>query len=134
MSSTPAQPPAEVRRAPRERTFLPARISFGEGGALSTQCTVTQLSSGGARLNVPTSVTMPDRFDLAIPVRGLNCRARLVWRRGDQAGVAFDDAGELDEPAPEDPRAKIRELEAANAKLRARVAELAEQVHRLTEA
>lgn len=132
MTSTPANQQAEERAAPRERTFLPARISFGENGMLSTQCTVTQLSASGARLNVLASTTLPDRFELSIPQRSLARRVRLVWRRGDLAGVQFDDQPE-ESAAPEDLQARVRELEAANAKLRARVAELTEQVYRLTE-
>jgi hypothetical protein len=132
MTSTPGDRPAEERRAPRERTFLPARIAFGENGALSTQCTVTQLSSTGARLNVPASTTLPDRFELSVPQRNLATRVHLVWRKGDLAGVHFDEQPE-EVAAPEDLQARVRELEAQNAKLRARVAELTEQVHRLTE-
>ncbi len=133
MTSTPANESTEERRIPRERTFLPARISFGENGVLSTQCTVTQLSAGGARLTVPASTTLPDRFDLSIPQRNLATRVRLVWRKGDLAGVQFDEHAAEDPAAPEDLQARVRELEAANAKLRARVAELTEQVYRLTE-
>jgi hypothetical protein len=132
MTSTPVEQPAEERGAPRERTFLPARISFGENGLLSTHCTVTQLSASGARLSVPASTTLPDRFELSVPQRSLATRVRLVWRRGDLAGVQFDDQPE-ESTAPEDLQARVRELEAANAKLRARVAELTEQVYRLTE-
>ena len=133
MSSTLADELNEERRAQRERTFLPARIAFGENGALSTQCTVIQLSSGGARLHVAASVTVPDRFDLSIPQRGLTYRARQLWRKDDYVGVEFD-AEEEKPPTTEDLQAKVRELEAMNAKLRARIAELTEQVRRLTEA
>ncbi len=133
MSSAPADKPVEERRVQRERTFLPARISFGESGALSTQCTVTQLSPIGAKLNVPASVTVPDRFDLSIPQRGAIYRARLVWRRGDQAGVEFEAPEQEAAPTVEALQARVRELEATNTKLRARIAELVEQVARLTE-
>lgn len=136
MTSTPAdeppkgQPPQE-RQSVRERTFLPARIKFGDG-VLSTQCTVTQLSAVGARLNISASVSMPDRFDIEIPQRGVSNRARLVWRKDDQAGIEFDAPGGA---APEagDLQARIRELEATNAKLRAQISELLVQVKRLTE-
>jgi hypothetical protein len=126
--------PSEERKTPRERTFLPARVAFGDGGALSTQCMVTHLSSGGARLNIPASISLPDRFDVEIPQRGLHSRARLVWRKDDQAGIEFEPSDEptLDLP-PEDLQARIRELEALNAKLRAQIAELTLQVTRLTE-
>jgi hypothetical protein len=136
MSPTSAdEPPKEQsqqqRQSVRERTFLPARIKFGDG-VLSTQCTVTQLSAVGARLNISASVSMPDRFDIEIPQRGVSNRARLVWRKDDQAGIEFDAPGGA---APEagDLQARIRELEATNAKLRAQISELLVQVKRLTE-
>jgi hypothetical protein len=128
-----SKPTSETRRANRERTFLQARIAFSDG-AISSQCMVTQLSTSGARLNVSSSVSLPDRFEIAIPQRGVKFRARLVWRHGDQAGVEFEDLDQSDsEPFPEDPPARIRELEAINAKLRAQIAELTLQVARLTE-
>jgi hypothetical protein len=125
--------PGEARRDNRERTFLPAKISFGDG-ALSAECMVTQLSATGARLNVSPNFSLPDRFDFAIPQRAMHRRARLVWRKNAQAGIEFDaeDAQEVDDIGF-DYRAKIRELEAANAKLRAQVAELLLQVQRLTD-
>jgi hypothetical protein len=128
------KPPPEERRNTRERTFLPARIAFGDGGALSAQCTVTQLSAIGARVNIPSSVAMPDRFDFAIPQRGLSQRARLIWRKDDQAGIEFDEPNEeFVALSSEELRARIRKLEATNAKLRRQVAELVLQVNRLTE-
>ena len=133
MTSTPGDRPADERQAPRERTFLPARIAFGENGALSTQCTVTQLSATGARLSVPASTTLPDRFELSVPQRNLMKRVQLVWRKGDLAGVHFDEQPGEEAAGPIDLQARVRELEAQNAKLRARIAELTEQVYRLTE-
>jgi hypothetical protein len=137
MTPTPAdEPPKEQspqpRQSVRERTFLPARIKFGDG-VLSTQCTVTQLSAVGARLNISASVSMPDRFDIEIPQRGLSNRARLVWRKDDQAGIEFDAPEAASAPQAGDLQARIRELEATNAKLRAQISELLVQVKRLTE-
>lgn len=123
----------EPRRMIRERTFLPARISFGDG-ALSTECTVTQLSAAGARLTLAPGFSLPDRFDLIIPQRGLNNRATLVWRKDVQVGVEFDFHGSGPTMASEqDYIARIHELEAANAKLRAQVSDLVLQVQRLTD-
>jgi PilZ domain len=136
-STQPSKPSGadrpEARRTKRERTFLPARISFGEG-AMWADCTVTQLSSTGARISVPASAALPDRFNIAVPQRGLDCRAKLVWRKDDLAGVEFE-LTDRASPAPtiEDHLVRIRELEAANAKLRGQIAELLVQVQRLTD-
>jgi hypothetical protein len=123
---------AEGRKTPRERTFLPARLSYGDAGALSTQATVTQLSRTGARLNVSRSITLPDHFEVAVPSRDLHCHARLIWRKGDQAGIEFEPPEASAEPAMS-AQERIKALEAANAKLRAQVAELLVQVQRLTD-
>jgi len=106
MNATPPPKPSldgqpDARRGKRERTFLPARISFGEG-ALKADCVVTQFSPSGARINVPAAVALPDRFNIAIPQRGLNCRAKLVWRKDDLAGLEFEQT----ESAPLAPIAK----------------------------
>jgi hypothetical protein len=132
-SPSRSSPTSETRRVTRERTFLQARIAFGDG-AISAQCTVTQLSTSGARLIVSSSLSLPDRFEIAIPQRGVKFIARLVWRHDDQAGVEFEELDESDSgPLPDDLPARIRELEAINTKLRAQVAELTLQVARLTE-
>ncbi|HXW21083.1 MAG TPA: PilZ domain-containing protein [Roseiarcus sp.] len=136
ISSQPSKPSVgdqpDARRAKRERTFLPARISFGEG-ALKADCVVTQLSPTGARINLAAAVALPDRFNIAIPQRGLACRAKLVWRKDDLAGLEFDQTESVAAPTTQDANERIRELEAANAKLRSQVAELMAQVQRLTD-
>jgi PilZ domain len=125
--------PSEARRAVRVRTFLPARISYGEG-AISTECTVNQLSDIGARLTVASTVALPDIFDIAIPQRAISCRAKLVWRNDDQAGIDLLNRVE-DKPTPtiEDYIARAKALEAENAKLKAQISTLLLQVRRLTE-
>jgi hypothetical protein len=127
----PAATLPDKRRAIRDRTHLTGCISFG-GGAISTDCTVTQLSSMGARIKIPESVALPDTFDISIPQRQLNCSARSVWRMGSLIGIEFT-SSEHEKPRIDEQQAiaRIRELEAENAKLRARFAELTIQVQRL---
>ena len=129
----PAGPqPSDLRQTTRERLFLPARASYAHG-AISTACTVVQLSATGARLNIDTSFTIPEIFELSIPQRGIDCRARLVWREGAKAGVEFLAEAPISEPSAEDYVAKIKTLEQLNAKFKAQIAELTVQVRRLTE-
>jgi len=133
MDTRPKETPSERRHDARERTFLQARLIFGHG-ALSTPCTVTQLSATGARLTLPEGVTLPDHFELAIPQRGIHCQARIIWRRDAQAGVAFAAEGEASlAPDSQDYAGRIKELEIVNGKLKAQVADLLAQVRRLTE-
>jgi hypothetical protein len=125
--------PAEARRSKRARTFLQARISYGDG-AISTECTVNQLSDIGARINIAGSIALPDMFDIFIPQKGTSRRAKLVWRKDDQVGVDFfDDRESPAAPAAEDYVSRIGVLEAENAKLKGQIGALLQQVHRLTE-
>jgi hypothetical protein len=91
LSALPSAKPDAERRAQRERALLEGRLSFAKG-AMSTVCTVVQVSRTGAKLNVAEGVALPDEFDVAIPQRNWTGRARLVWRRGAQAGVKFIEA------------------------------------------
>jgi PilZ domain len=122
----------EARRSLRVRTFLEARVSYSDG-AISTACTVNQLSDVGARLNITSAFSLPETFEVAIPQRGILRRARLVWRKDDQAGINFVDGDENQPTSTLDMGARIKALEAENAKLKAQVGSLTQQVHRLTE-
>ncbi|MGD0720443.1 MAG: PilZ domain-containing protein [Roseiarcus sp.] len=116
------------------RVVLQARASYSDG-AISTQCTVNELSDVGARINIATSFSLPETFDINIPQRNLTRRAKLLWRTGNQAGLEFieADAATLS-PFAHDPTARIKALEAENAKLKAQIGVLMQQVQRLTEA
>jgi hypothetical protein len=132
-----ADGPDEVKAQEAKRSMrvvLQARVSYSDG-AISTQCTVNELSDVGARINVATSFTLPETFDLAIPQRNLTRRVKLLWRTGNQAGVEFIEA-EMHAIAQFalDPTARIKALEAENAKLKAQIGFLMQQVQRLTEA
>ena len=125
--------PSDARRAIRVRTFLQARISYGEG-AISTECTVSQLSDTGARLTVASTVALPDVFDIAVPQRGISRRAKQVWRNDDQVGVDFVGGDEdLSASTTEDYLARIKALEAENGKLKTQISALLQQVRRLTD-
>ena len=78
----------EDRVAPRNRTFLPAKVEIEELG-ISAGCTIRDLSDKGARLQLSDSVALPSSFRLHIPKFDRTVTAELRWRRGDFAGVQF---------------------------------------------
>jgi hypothetical protein len=55
------------------------------------QCTVSDLSDGGARLTVSAPVDIPLEFELKIPDHGAVAWVKLIWASGDQYGVEFTD-------------------------------------------
>jgi hypothetical protein len=76
----------EHRVSPRHRVLKAGTIEFG-GGAID--CTVRNLSSSGAALEVVSPVGIPDRFDLVIPAEHLHQPCRVIWRKEKRIGVKF---------------------------------------------
>ncbi|MFN3685304.1 PilZ domain-containing protein [Salinarimonas sp.] len=122
------------RVAPRHRVLIAGTIRYA-GGIGTASCVVRNLSETGAKLTLSESLNLPTHFDLAIAQKNAVHRCELRWRRGEEAGVAFLDASaSAPAAAPAPPiatpeidalRARIRTLEAENARLKARIAELA---------
>ena len=77
----------ETRIAPRRRTLKAGTIEFG-GGAID--CTVRNISSTGAALDVVTPLFIPDRFTLFVPSEQLKRPCHIVWRKEKRIGVTFD--------------------------------------------
>jgi hypothetical protein len=125
LSAGPGFSGVEARRAPRERVLLQARVSYA-GGSISFPCLVTQISVTGSKIAVNDDVTLPEHFQIAIPQRGIDCSARLVWHRAGNAGIAFEDAptAEVAADASQDPITRSRALEAENNALRATIEQL----------
>jgi len=76
------------RQARRFNTHHPAQIVLGPEAMIS--CTVWDISTGGARIAVTQHMDLPETFELFIAAHDLQVRrARVCWRDGDYAGVAF---------------------------------------------
>ncbi len=83
---------ANQRSEPRPRTLKGGRIVFN-GGYSSYDCTIRNLSAGGAMLEFASTVGIPNVFDLFISNSGgvrHSCTVR--WRTNVALGVAFDPA------------------------------------------
>jgi PilZ domain len=74
-------------RPSRRRVFKAAKIVF-QNHAATIECTIRDLSQGGARLMVASAVGIPDFFELALPGEPMR-PCRLIWRKAAQIGVAF---------------------------------------------
>lgn len=77
----------EARRVPRHRVLKTGTIDLG-GGAID--CTVRNLSSTGAALEVINQAGIPEKFKLVVTGDGLNQPCHIVWRKGTRIGVTFD--------------------------------------------
>jgi len=81
----------EERRAHiRLRTLKGARIAINDHRS-TFQCTVRNLSTGGALLRVASVVGIPDSFDLVMD-DGREFACTAVWRSATEIGVSFSPA------------------------------------------
>lgn len=77
----------EKRAVPRHRVLKGATITF-EGGGIA--CTVRNLSSGGAAVELASRVSLPPSFMLVIEKDQFTRRCHPVWSNDKRIGVAFD--------------------------------------------
>ena len=78
------------REHPRELTSLRARVFYGKEIAHWADCTIVDLSKGGARLQISAIYPLPSRFVVLQLLGGVVYDVRVRWRRGDMTGVSFD--------------------------------------------
>lgn len=78
----------EKRMARRYRVLKSGTIAFGGGGGID--CTVRNLSTSGARVDVACPDALPARFLLVIEADQFIRRCHSVWSKDDRLGVAFD--------------------------------------------
>jgi PilZ domain len=53
-------------------------------------CLVRNISISGAALDVSNPLDIPERFDLVFKADGTHIPCHVIWRQGEQIGVAFD--------------------------------------------
>jgi PilZ domain len=80
---------AENRRTQRRKVVEDARIINKHGGWSLIDCTVQDISEGGAKLQIAPSVEIPSEFDLLLVKEMQIIPVRIRWRRRDFMGVQF---------------------------------------------
>ena len=89
MSSKDDLPPlAERRPSPRRRVLLGGVASY-ENGAYTLNCQIRDLNEKGARIVVSSRQSLPEELYLVIMRSHMAHRAKLIWRKGDEAGLQF---------------------------------------------
>ena len=79
------------RKTVRMRTHFGGKIVFNQKSSVA-DCLVQNFSARGAKLVFTNTAALPQVFNLSVPRRGQTFRARMVWRRADEAGVALSAA------------------------------------------
>ncbi|NNM72761.1 PilZ domain-containing protein [Enterovirga aerilata] len=77
----------ERRQAERVPVRVPATIVISKDKSLP--CRTMNVSTSGAKLDLPRDRMLPSEFEVVIPARKLRRRAKLVWRNEDSLGVQF---------------------------------------------
>jgi len=89
------EPRVERRRVARQKSFLRGMIYFNNRRN-AVDCLIRDISPYGARLIFSDAVTTPDVLDLYIPQKEQTLRTHVIWRHGQEVGVAFAQATQLD--------------------------------------
>jgi PilZ domain len=106
------------RAAHRPLSLLKGRVIFPDRRP-TLDCVVRDLSDAGARLQIGHHVTVPDRFDLYVPLKETTYCVHVRWRRSEEIGVMFN--GGMEPPASlgaEDFNRRIQRLEEEVGELR----------------
>lgn len=77
----------ERRSSPRKKVLKGVKVVYNDGHCL-LDCTVANLSDGGACLDLPTFVPLPERVTLRFD-DGHEHEAQVVWSTSTRLGVRF---------------------------------------------
>lgn len=80
------------RAHPRSQGIRPGLISI-DGANSTHQCTLDDYNEAGARISVFNPDQLPDEFLVISRAEDLCARCRVVWRRDNDLGVAFEHRG-----------------------------------------
>jgi hypothetical protein len=82
--------PTDQRAHRRMRTLIKGNI-FADRRLTNVDCTIRDLSEGGARIEFSDACNLPQEFELTIPSKNASYWARTTWRDGMRFGIAFFD-------------------------------------------
>jgi hypothetical protein len=83
-------PTPDKQRAPRRRVLKAGIVAFNDRHS-TLPCTVRNVSDTGALIRMPATLSPPDTFDLIIELDGLEASCTVMWRKGEDVGVRFDE-------------------------------------------
>lgn len=78
----------DVPRAPRQRTLYAGVLIHG-AASLTTDCSVKDISDGGARIKLTAMVVLSAPVILLTPRIGDAHEVQVIWQRGAELGLRF---------------------------------------------
>jgi len=109
----------ERRQNVRDKVLLGAVAEVREIGA-TMDC--SNLSDGGACVELNRSANLPDQINLTIKHKGRCYLARMIWRQANKVGLAFRDI--VTDPPADDLDIRLRRSEKKKRELQRRINEL----------
>lgn len=91
------------RKRARRRAILAGYLMFDDGR--STSCRIVDLSETGARVRLPTTLPLPEKFWLLNTSEWLAHEVKLAWRSHAEAGLHLLSRRDLREPVTDRDRA-----------------------------
>jgi hypothetical protein len=94
-------------RPPRKRTCLNGKLVYSEGptvpdGAFTLDCTVRDISEGGARIIIPQHLPLPPNMFLIVVKYCVAYWAKVVWLNYPARGLCFMKTYAMTDPLPDD--------------------------------
>ena len=87
------------RKTPRRRVLKDGKLIFGPGRSV-VDCTIDNMSDGGAHVRLVGSHGLPPEVFLAEATRGIVHKAEVAWRT--TAGIGLKLLGTLDDAAAQE--------------------------------
>jgi hypothetical protein len=84
----------ERRGVHRARALLSGKVIVGNG-SISADCIIRDLTRNGARVRISRGIGLPEDVALLVIKDGLLFEASVIWRRGDELGLVFNDRRDL---------------------------------------
>lgn len=78
----------ERRTSQRRRTYLGGVIAYNSRSC-TIECLVRDLSPSGAMIAIPSTISLPGEFEIAIHKQGESRPARTIWLTETRAGIQF---------------------------------------------
>jgi PilZ domain-containing protein len=111
------------RQTIRPRVYYGGLIAFNTRNS-TMECVVRNFSDLGAKVEFENTALLPDEVDFVIRRRALCRQAWIVWRRDNQAGLAFRHPRPSSAPIPLDLAIRLRAGERARKELLRRIEQL----------
>jgi hypothetical protein len=99
MTDQASTPLTNRRRIERIRTLIETTIVYGDT-ARPASCRILDLSPAGAMIEIEESLVLLRPLALLLALDGVAVEARVAWRAGDRAGLAFTRRHDLRRDVP----------------------------------